>query len=177
MLGDKNATYLCSKIISTLHAGVGKGVKGRPNNLANCFSKLFRVLGIYNFADRMFYNSKNVSQELTEAIIKSEREVTRTSVIVVLSFILLYMPYIIDGAFINRDFHKNGNHPGIRIVVYMIFWSSTFVNTCIYVCSNRLYDSAFFQTYGFSPSCMKHEPDQKSLRLKTLKISKNSRSR
>ena len=138
---------------------------------------MFRVLGIYNFADRMFYNSKNVSQELTEAIIKSEREVTRTSVIVVLSFILLYLPYIIDGAFINRDFHKNGNHPGIRIVVYMIFWSSTFVNTCIYVCSNRLYDSAFYQTYGFSPSCMKHEPDQKSIRLKTLKISKNSRSR
>ena len=79
---------------------------------------------------------------------KREQEVTRTSIIVLSSFIIQYMPSFLVGAF--NPMPEFGNLPGLHIFCYMIFWTSTFVNTCLYIFSNRLYDSAFEETFGFS---------------------------
>ena len=77
-----------------------------------------------------------------------EQEVTRTSIIVLSSFIIQYVPSLLVGTF--NPMPKYGNLPGLHIFCYMIFWTSTFVNTCLYIFSNRLYASAFEETFGFS---------------------------
>ena len=79
---------------------------------------------------------------------KREQEVTRTSIIVLLSYIFQYVPSLLVHTF--NPMPKYGNLPGLHIFCYMIFWTSTFFNTCLYIFSNRLYASAFEETFGFS---------------------------
>ena len=77
-----------------------------------------------------------------------EQEVTRTSIMVLSTYIAQYVPSFLVHAF--NPMPQNGNLPGLHIFCYMIFNTSTFVNTCIYIFSNRLYASAFEETFGFS---------------------------
>ena len=82
-----------------------------------------------------------------------EHEVTKTSIKVVSSFIILYLPTLLIAKL--NPMPPNGNLPGLHVLCYSIFWSSTFVNTCIYVLSTSFYRSALEKTFGFSMRCQK----------------------
>ena len=100
-----------------------------------------------------------MSDELSNAIIKKEHQVTKASFIAVLSFVLLYLPALSIGMFYPLK-PTNEGLAGLHVAGYILSWSSTFINTCIYVFSNSLYNSAFEETFGFSIRSKKNHSNE-----------------
>jgi len=74
---------------------------------------------------------------------KRENQVTKISIIIVASFVILYIPN-----FMIEIFDQNWTLPGLHVAGYISCWCWVFVNPFIYVFGCSLYRSAFKLTYG-----------------------------
>ena len=94
----------------------------------------------------LLYQCNDMPEELAAVIIKQEHQITKASFISLLSFVLLYLPCLVFHMIFPRS-------PGLLIAGDLVFWSSTFINPCIYVVSISKFKSAFTQTFGFLIRC------------------------
>ena len=89
------------------------------------------------------YACGDLSPDLVEKFIKHEAQVTKTSIVLIACFGILYIPNFLIAIFIPID-----DLPGLHIIGYMVVWCWVFVNPVIYVVGNSRFRLAFKITFG-----------------------------
>ena len=110
---------------------------------------VFSVASIYSWTrsstKEALYAVGDLSPDLTEQFIKHEAQVTKTSLVLIGCFGILYIPNFLIAIFIPND-----DLPGLHIAGYIVVWCWVFVNPVIYVVGNRNFRLAFKITFGLS---------------------------
>jgi hypothetical protein len=97
------------------------------------------------------WKSKKTKQILYESsggklngkMMKRETQVTKISIMIIASFVILYLPN-----FLVEILDSNWSLPGLHIAAYIICWCWVFVNPGVYVFGCAYFRSAFKITYG-----------------------------
>jgi hypothetical protein len=110
---------------------------------------VFSVASIYcwmrSSTKEALYACGDLSPDLIEQFVKHEAQVTKTSLVLVGCFAILYIPNFLIAIFIPID-----DLPGLHIAGYMVVWCWVFVNPVIYVVGNRSFRLAFKITFGLT---------------------------
>ena len=110
---------------------------------------VFSVANIYcwtrSSTKEALYACGDLSPDLIEQFIKHEAQVTKTSLVLIGCFGILYIPNFLIAIFIPND-----DLPGLHIAGYIIVWCWVFVNPVIYVVGNSCFRLAFKITFGLS---------------------------
>ena len=93
------------------------------------------------------YACADLSPELCEKFIKNEAQVTKTSMILVACFVILYLPNFLIAISVPMD-----ELLGLHIAGYIIAWCWVFINPVIYIFGNGCFKLAFKKTFGLSLS-------------------------
>ena len=93
------------------------------------------------------YACADLSPELCEKFIKNEAQVTKTSMILVACFVILYLPNFLIAISVPMD-----KLLGLHIAGYIIAWCWVFINPVIYIFGNGCFKLAFKKTFGLSLS-------------------------
>ena len=91
------------------------------------------------------YACGDLSPDLIEKFIKHEAQVTKTSIVLIACFGILYIPNFLIAIFIPID-----DLPGLHIIGYIVVWCWVFVNPVIYVVGNSCFRLAFKITFGLT---------------------------
>jgi len=93
------------------------------------------------------YACGDTSPELCEKFISNEAQVTKTSMILVACFAILYLPNFLIAISVPVD-----KLLGLHMAGYIIAWCWVFINPVIYIFGNGCFKVAFKKTYGLSLS-------------------------
>jgi len=93
------------------------------------------------------YACGDISPELCEKFIRNEAQVTKTSMILVACFAILYLPNFLIAISVPVD-----KLLGLHMAGYIIAWCWVFINPVIYIFGNGCFKVAFKKTYGLSLS-------------------------
>ena len=117
---------------------------------------VFSIASIYLFmrssTKDALYACGDVSPELCEKFIENEAQVTKTSIVVIGCFAILYFPNFLIGISVPIE-----DLPGLHTAGFILAWCCAFVNPVIYVVGNSCFRLAFKKTFGFSLSARESE--------------------
>ena len=120
------------------------------------------------------YACGDVSPELCEKFIKNEAQVTKTSMILVACFAILYLPNFLIAISVPVD-----KLLGLHMAGYIIAWCWVFINPVIYIFGNGCFKVAFKKTYGLSlsPSDAEYQSTGivRNLSAKTLTLDRSAK--
>jgi len=107
------------------------------------------IVSIYRWmrSQNTVYACADLSPELCEKFIKNEAQVTKTSMILVACFVILYLPNFLIAISVPMD-----KLLGLHIAGYIIAWCWVFINPVIYIFGNGCFKLAFKKTFGLSLS-------------------------
>ena len=91
------------------------------------------------------YACGDLSPDLVEKFIKHEAQVTKTSIVLIACFAILYIPNFLITILIPIN-----NLPGLHIIGHIVVWCWVFVNPVIYVVGNSCFRLAFKITFGLT---------------------------
>merc|ERR1711971_1087047 len=104
-------------------------------------------LSMHSSTKNTLYVCGDTSPELCEKFIRNEAQVTKTSMVLVACFAILYLPNFLIAISVPVD-----KLLGLHIAGYIIAWCWVFINPVIYIFGNGCFKVAFKKTYGLSLS-------------------------
>jgi len=104
-------------------------------------------LSMHSSTKNTLYACGDTSPELCEKFIRNEAQVTKTSMVLVACFAILYLPNFLIAISVPVD-----KLLGLHIAGYIIAWCWVFINPVIYIFGNGCFKVAFKKTYGLSLS-------------------------
>ena len=120
------------------------------------------------------YACGDVSPELCEKFIRNEAQVTKTSMVLVACFAILYLPNFLIAISVPVD-----KLLGLHMAGYIIAWCWVFINPVIYIFGNGCFKVAFKKTFGLglSPKDAEYQSTGivRNLSAKTLTLDRSAK--
>ncbi len=113
--------------------------------MAGSYFMIYRRVRAVGNQMRDAIDEDDVDHVVENHLKKREHNITRTGLLVCMSFIICFMPSALIMALHPMPPHTD--MPGLHVAGYIIFWCSGFVNPVIYIVSNKYYREAMLETF------------------------------